>query len=152
MAASNGQAVFMWAAKYWEDAYSKTSHYDAFEWYLPIEAYTELIEKLVKTNEKGTGARLLNLGCGTSKLPSALYNAGIKQTTSIDFSAACIAKDGGGAPTAKGVEVASGRRVGAQRARRRVRPRVRQGDVGHFADIQRHRSAREKRVAHVCRG
>jgi SAM-dependent methyltransferase len=73
---------------FWTASYAQSSTFKDFEWYLPVEAYTAILMSLLKGDE---GARILNVGCGTSSLPLSLWAAGVRNVTSIDISAACVA-------------------------------------------------------------
>lgn len=73
---------------FWETSYEASTTFRDFEWYLPLESYLAILQGLLKGEE---GARVLNVGCGTSALPLRLWDVGLRNVTSIDIAPACIA-------------------------------------------------------------
>ena len=65
---------------FWEKRYTN-EHLEVFEWYQTFESLREKIIDYFKPEHK-----ILNVGCGTSKLAEDLYIDDIKNVTNIDFS------------------------------------------------------------------
>ena len=65
---------------YWENRYT-SEHQEIFEWY---QTYDSLKEKI--GDYFGKDDKILNVGCGTSKLAEDLYIEDIQNVTNIDFS------------------------------------------------------------------
>jgi len=74
---------------YWDQRY-QTAETVHFEWYA---SFLELEDKItaVCTNEQ---ARILIIGCGTSRFSEQMYDAGYHDITSVDISQICINKMG----------------------------------------------------------
>ena len=66
--------------KYWDSRYLN-EHMEIFEWYQTYDTLKEKIQDYIKQDDK-----ILNVGCGTSKLAEDLYIDDIKNVTNIDFS------------------------------------------------------------------
>ena len=71
---------------YWDSRYSRESHY---EWLLDYRALAPALAPLLA--RLGTGARILQLGCGNSGLALDLHTAGYTEVTNIDISPVCVA-------------------------------------------------------------
>merc|ERR1712167_105455 len=76
-----GEADRMYGQKsYWLDRYTQESDGD-FEWY---QSYAQL-QPQIKAAFPDTSAKIVNLGCGNSKLGHDMYQDGYKSITNIDF-------------------------------------------------------------------
>lgn len=66
---------------YWNERYAnaETEH---FEWFCDFDQ----MESKVKAAVPDVGARVLVIGCGSSRLSGAMYDAGYESVTSIDIS------------------------------------------------------------------
>merc|ERR1711977_434886 len=68
---------------YWNDRYTKEA--EEFEWY---QSYDHIKDK-IKAAFPDKSGKVLNLGCGSSRLAGAMYtdpDGGYKNVTSVDFS------------------------------------------------------------------
>ena len=63
--------------KYWDSRYLN-EHMEIFEWYQTYDTLKEKIQDYIKQDDK-----ILNVGCGTSKLAEDLYIDDIKNVTNI---------------------------------------------------------------------
>ena len=70
---------------FWEEKYAKNT--DHFEWY---HAYRMIKDVITQYTKDIPGAKVLNVGCGTSKLPEDMYNDGFRNIVSVDSSEDCI--------------------------------------------------------------
>eukprot|EP00971_Amphidinium_carterae_P283536 5628678-Amphidinium_carterae.1 len=71
---------------FWESAYGNNSNASVpDEWLVSSEEYFALVEHRIKSSD-----RVLQLGCGRSRVADVFFKAGIKDVTSVDFSAAAI--------------------------------------------------------------
>lgn len=70
---------------FWEEKYSTMK--GAFEWYQPYKMIKDVVTQYIKDVK---GARVLNVGCGMSKLPEDMYNDGFRNIVSIDAAEDCI--------------------------------------------------------------
>jgi len=73
---------------YWNERYAKDGDDgpEEFEWYQsygPLKSY-------IKAAFKDDSAPIINLGCGSSKLPVEMYADGYKNITNVDFSEKCV--------------------------------------------------------------
>lgn len=64
---------------YWDTRYT-TEHMEVFEWYQTYDSLKEKIGDYFRPEDK-----ILNVGCGTSKLAEDLFLEDIKEVTNIDF-------------------------------------------------------------------
>lgn len=69
--------------EYWEERYF--SKKDPFDWYQKWSGLKDVISQYIRPHQK-----ILNVGCGTSKIPEDLFTAGYTQITSIDYSPTVI--------------------------------------------------------------
>jgi len=67
--------------KYWEERYKNTD--STFEWLEDYDSLKCLIDKLQISKENG---KILNLGCGNSKICENMYDDGYKNIYNIDIS------------------------------------------------------------------
>lgn len=72
-------------AVYWEEKYADKRN--QFEWYHPYKMIKDVITQYIKDIK---GSRVLNVGCGTSRLPEDMYNDGFRNIISIDESQDCV--------------------------------------------------------------
>merc|ERR1712199_148089 len=77
-------------SKYWEDRYKEND--EPFEWY---QSYDNIKDKIKAAFQNNTSGKILNLGCGNSRLHSDLYVDGFKDVTSVDFSSTVIESEQG---------------------------------------------------------
>ena len=68
--------------EYWEERY-KTE--ESFDWFCELSSFEHLLTPHLNCTD-----RILNLGCGNSKLTFSLYERGYRNIDSIDFSATVI--------------------------------------------------------------
>ena len=71
---------------YWENRYTN-EHLEIFEWYQTYETLKEKIGEYIKPTDK-----ILNVGCGNSRLSEELYEDGFEDITNIDFSTKVISQ------------------------------------------------------------
>jgi len=71
---------------YWDKRYSAEPYY---EWLVSYSHMQHLVEDTL--DRFGTGARILQLGCGNSDFAIDLYRSGFRDVTNIDISAVCVA-------------------------------------------------------------
>ena len=69
--------------EYWEERYSKRN--DQFDWYQTYLNIKEIIQNNISKNEK-----ILNVGCGNSRLSESMYEDGYENIINIDFSSKVI--------------------------------------------------------------
>ena len=65
--------------EYWEERYSKRN--DQFDWYQTYPNIKEIIQNNISKN-----AKILNIGCGNSRLSEGMYEDGYENIINIDFS------------------------------------------------------------------
>lgn len=70
---------------FWEEKYAANS--ELFEWYHSYKMIKDVVTQYIKDIP---AARVLNVGCGTSKLPEDMYNEGFRNIVNIDSSQDCI--------------------------------------------------------------
>ncbi len=71
--------------EFWKERYAANKH--SFEWYHPYKLIRDVMTQYVQDLST---ARLLNVGCGISKLPEDLYNDGFHNIVNIDISEDCV--------------------------------------------------------------
>jgi ubiquinone/menaquinone biosynthesis C-methylase UbiE len=69
--------------EYWEDRYTRRS--EPFDWYNVYENFKDKITKHITKESK-----ILNVGCGNSRLSEDLYDDGYEDIQNIDFSTKVI--------------------------------------------------------------
>ena len=69
---------------YWDNRYLN-EHHEIFEWYQTFESLKEKIFDYFHPEDK-----ILNIGCGTSKLAEDLFEEGIKDVINVDYSEQAI--------------------------------------------------------------
>ena len=72
---------------YWEEHYHDLSKDDKFDWFQNYNGVKDIFTQYFSEN-----AKILNIGCGTSKMAEALYNEGYRFLLSIDHSEQAITK------------------------------------------------------------
>ncbi len=70
---------------YWNKRYEKDA--ENFEWY---QQYGNLKAFLLPILQKYKNPKILNIGCGNSKISEELYKEGFKNITNIDYSSVVI--------------------------------------------------------------
>lgn len=65
---------------YWEEYYHANK--DSFEWYHNYKFMRDIVSQYIQEPKE---TKMLNVGCGISKLPEELYNDGFRDIISIDF-------------------------------------------------------------------
>ncbi|ORX38853.1 S-adenosyl-L-methionine-dependent methyltransferase [Kockovaella imperatae] len=70
--------------EYWEQRYTNEAPDTTFDWFLTPSYLIPIIRE--QTQDIGTSARVLMLGCGNSALSEAMYEAGWKNIVNIDYS------------------------------------------------------------------
>ena len=71
---------------YWDERYAADDGAE-FDWYQGWASIKEHVLPLLGSN---TDAEVMIPGCGNSSLPCALYDAGWKNVTGVDFSAVVV--------------------------------------------------------------
>lgn len=71
--------------EFWKERYAANKH--LFEWYHPYKMIRDVMTQYVQDLSK---AKLLNVGCGISKLPEDLFNDGFRNIVNIDISEDCV--------------------------------------------------------------
>ena len=71
--------------EYWEDRYSKRT--EPFDWYQVYTGIKEIISPLIEKENK-----ILNVGCGNSRMSEEMYEDGYENITNIDFSNKAISQ------------------------------------------------------------
>ena len=70
---------------YWDEKFAQNK--GDFEWYHPYKMIKDVVTQYIKDIR---GAKVLNVGCGTSKMPEDMYNDGFRNIISIDYAQECI--------------------------------------------------------------
>lgn len=70
---------------FWEEKYAENA--SEFEWYHSYKMIKDVVTQYIKDIP---AARVLNVGCGTSKLPEDMFNDGFRNIVNIDSSEDCI--------------------------------------------------------------
>ena len=73
---------------WWDSEYQKCEKDDVYEWFTGCydPKFMETVMSLIASRE----ARIINLGCGISRVQEALFDAGFHNITNVDVSPACI--------------------------------------------------------------
>ena len=69
--------------EYWEERYTRRS--EPFDWYQVYEGVKDIITQYMTKNDK-----ILNVGCGNSRLSEEMYEDGYENITNIDYSSKVI--------------------------------------------------------------
>lgn len=72
-------------SEFWKERYCEKK--DTFEWYHPYRMLKDVVTQYITDNKS---AKLLNVGCGISKMPEDLFNEGFRNIVNIDISEECI--------------------------------------------------------------
>ena len=83
---SSGTNINYTSVDYWDQRYTKEEH---FEW---LDQGYEPMLRLILRDIPDKCARILMLGCGSSRLSADLYEHGFHDILSTDISAVCIQK------------------------------------------------------------
>lgn len=70
---------------FWEEQYEQTDH--QFDWFQNYDGVKDVFTQYFDKDSK-----ILNVGCGTSKLSESLYNEGYRFIISIDISQEAITR------------------------------------------------------------
>ena len=81
----NGLMAHYGKLEYWEDRYSKRT--EPFDWYQVYTGIKEIISPLIEKENK-----ILNVGCGNSRMSEEMYEDGYENITNIDFSNKAISQ------------------------------------------------------------
>ena len=69
--------------EYWEDRYQKDK--ETFDWYQKYKGVKDIITQYIQPSFK-----ILNLGCGNSRMSEELFDDGYKEQTNVDWSTTVI--------------------------------------------------------------
>lgn len=74
--------------EWWDQEYKKCKKEDKYEWFTGNydENFLNLLYSLIPSKE----SRIINLGCGISRIQESIYDNGYKHITNVDVSPSCI--------------------------------------------------------------
>ena len=75
---------------WWDDEYKKCSKDDVYEWFTGSRDAGFIDRVIACLPASCPSPRIINLGCGISRIQDALYDAGYKDITNVDVSPTCI--------------------------------------------------------------